>query len=62
MADSEPAAIPMLPMAAADFDFDNPGGSGDDPVARLRRLMKERQEETVQLLNGWIGSDDRSTT
>ena len=62
MADSEPAAIPMLPMAAADFDFDNPGDSGDDPVARLRRLMKERQEETVQLLNGWIGSDDRSTT
>lgn len=58
----EPAAIPMLSMAAADFDFDSPGGSSDDPVARLRRLMKERQEETVQLLNGWIGSDDRSAT
>ncbi|MDO5640949.1 MAG: flagellar basal-body MS-ring/collar protein FliF [Paracoccus sp. (in: a-proteobacteria)] len=55
--------IPMLSMNAASFDFDNPGGSGgDDPVARLKRLMKERQEETVLLLNGWIGSDDRSAT
>ncbi|NHF73144.1 flagellar basal-body MS-ring/collar protein FliF [Paracoccus xiamenensis] len=57
--------IPMLPMAAADFDFDHPGGSlisGDDPVARLKQLMKERQEETVRLLNGWIGDDERKTT
>lgn len=59
------ADIPMLPMAAADFDFDNPGGSygsGDDPVVRLKQLMKERQDETVRLLNGWIGDDERSTT
>lgn len=59
------ADIPMLSMAAADFDFDNPGGSfggGDDPVARLKQLMKERQDETVRLLNGWIGDDERSTT
>lgn len=62
MTDSEPATIPMLSMAAAEFDFDSPGTGGDDPVARLRRLMKERQEETVQLLNGWIGSDDRTAT
>ena len=57
--------IPMLSMAAADFDFDSPGGSfgsGDDPVARLKQLMKERQDETVRLLNGWIGDDERSTT
>lgn len=56
--------IPMLSMAAADFDFDNPGGSSqsDDPVARLKHLMKERQDETVRLLNSWIGDDERSTT
>lgn len=59
------AEMPMLTMAAADFDFDSPGGSfgsGDDPVARLKQLMKERQDETVRLLNGWIGDDERSAT
>ncbi len=60
--DMAPATIPMLPMAAAEFDFDGPTADSDDPVARLRRLMKERQEETVQLLNGWIGTDDRTVT
>lgn len=57
--------IPMLSMAAPDFDFDRPGGfdsGGGDPVARLKQLMKERQDETVRLLNGWIGDDERSTT
>lgn len=59
------ADIPMLSMAAPDFDFDSPGGSfgsTDDPVARLKQLMKERQDETVRLLNGWIGDEERSTT
>ncbi|MBA4490791.1 flagellar basal-body MS-ring/collar protein FliF [Paracoccus sp. S1E-3] len=59
------ADMPMLTMAAADFDFDRPGGSllpGADPVARLKQLMKERQDETVRLLNGWIGDDERSAT
>ena len=59
------AEMPMLTMSAPNFDFDNPGGSfgsGEDPVARLKQLMKERQDETVRLLNGWIGDDERSTT
>ncbi|MFD1796709.1 flagellar M-ring protein FliF [Paracoccus aurantiacus] len=54
--------IPMLTMSAPEFDFDNPGGAGDDPVARLKQLMKERQDETVRLLSGWIGDDERSIT
>ncbi|MDO5605150.1 MAG: flagellar basal-body MS-ring/collar protein FliF [Paracoccus sp. (in: a-proteobacteria)] len=57
-----PGDIPALSMAAADFDFDNPGGSSGDPVGRLKRLMKERREESVRLLNGWIGEDERSAT
>ncbi|KIC18471.1 MULTISPECIES: flagellar basal-body MS-ring/collar protein FliF [unclassified Leisingera] len=30
------------------------GGSTDDPVDRLRSLIGERQEETVQILRGWL--------
>lgn len=30
------------------------GGSMDDPVDRLRSLIGERQEETVQILRGWL--------
>ncbi|WBU60207.1 flagellar basal-body MS-ring/collar protein FliF [Paracoccus albus] len=56
--------LPMLSMAAADFDFDTPDTdfSDSDPIERLKRLMRDRQEETVRLLNGWIGADDRPTT
>ena len=53
--------LPMLTMQSPDFDFDSAGASGDDPVARLKRLMKERQDETVRLLNGWIGEDEKAT-
>ncbi|WBU63953.1 flagellar basal-body MS-ring/collar protein FliF [Paracoccus aerodenitrificans] len=56
-ADSD--AIPMIAMASPDFDFDDDSTQDADPVARLRRLMKERQDETVRLLNGWIGEDER---
>ncbi|MBY6066414.1 flagellar M-ring protein FliF [Leisingera aquaemixtae] len=30
------------------------GGGMDDPVDRLRSLIGERQEETVQILRGWL--------
>jgi len=30
------------------------GGMGDDPVDRLRSMIGERQEETVQILRGWL--------
>lgn len=30
------------------------GGMSDDPVARLRQLIEERQDETVEVLRGWM--------
>ena len=30
-----------------------------DPVARLRRLIEERQDETVQILQSWIEEPDK---
>ena len=29
-----------------------------DPVARLRRLIEERQDETAQILQNWIEEPD----
>ncbi len=33
------------------------GQSGEDPVARLRRLIDERRAETVEVLRGWMERD-----
>jgi flagellar M-ring protein FliF len=43
-----------------DFSFDG-RGAGDlpmDPVARLRRLIEERQSESVEILRGWMEQDE----
>ena len=37
--------LPDLPML---------NGPSDDPVARLRNLIGERQEETVEILRSWL--------
>lgn len=37
--------LPDLPMM---------GGPSDDPVDRLREMIGERQEETVEILRGWL--------
>lgn len=37
--------LPDLPMT---------GGAGNDPVDRLRAMIGERQEETVEILRGWL--------
>jgi flagellar M-ring protein FliF len=29
-----------------------------DPVARLRRLIEERQSESVEILRGWMEQDE----
>lgn len=34
------------------------GGSGADPVERLRNLIEERQGETVEILRGWMENDE----
>jgi flagellar M-ring protein FliF len=53
-----PADLPMIsglgmamPMGAADFDD---GAGARDPVARLKKLIGERQEESVEILRSWM--------
>ena len=48
-----PAGLPAL----ADFDMASGldlAGADADPMQRLRRLIEERQEETVEILRGWM--------
>lgn len=47
----------------SDFDFGDGGlpaldGGEPDPVERLRQLIEERQEETVEILRGWMEDDE----
>lgn len=44
-----------LPMVNLDnFDMGDGSNTPDDPVARLRRLIEERQAESVEILRGWM--------
>ncbi|OYU19491.1 MAG: flagellar M-ring protein FliF [Rhodobacteraceae bacterium PARR1] len=46
---------PLPPMAlVGDFPVD------EDPVARLRRLINERQAESVEILRGWMEAEERT--
>ncbi len=51
-----------LAMLSATADFaeqdDNPNGSDADPVARLRRLIEERQSESIEILRSWMEHDE----
>ncbi len=38
-----------------------PAGGGDEPVARLRRLIEARQDETLAILQSWV-EDEKETT
>lgn len=51
---------------AADFDFSGGGAglpdfggfdSSEDPVSRLRNLIEERREETIEVLRGWMDEE-----
>lgn len=48
--------LPELNMAPmADFPMANGmGGNPNDPVARLKQMIEERQDETVEVLRGWM--------
>ncbi len=35
-----------------------PAGEAEDPVARMRRLIAERQDETVEILRNWMEEPD----
>ena len=44
-------------VSLADFTGDAAGGDENDPVARLRRLIAERQSESVEILRGWMEAE-----
>ena len=46
--------LPDLPVVS----YDEPDVRGQDPVDRLRRLINERQGETVEILRGWMETDE----
>ena len=47
--------LPDLPV----ISFDDDGvRTESDPMARLRRLIDERQTETVEILRGWMETDE----
>lgn len=56
-------SLPDLPIVS-DFDTGGIPGFDDmedsDPVARLRNLIGQRQDETVEILRGWL--EDREET
>jgi len=54
------ASDDALPMMMAGTDQSDVGQDlrDLDPVARLRRLIHEREEETVQILRSWMNEDE----
>ncbi|RUS64951.1 flagellar M-ring protein FliF [Pseudorhodobacter sp. E13] len=47
--------LPDLPVVSFDDDDQT---EKNDPMARLRRLIDERQSETVEILRGWMETDE----
>lgn len=47
--------LPDLPVISFDEDSDQ---GANDPMDRLRRLIDERQGETVEILRGWMETDE----
>ncbi len=52
---AEPTAQPAPPRAPEQLAL--PSG---DPVARLRNMMKERHDESVKILSGWIDNKENA--
>lgn len=50
---AETAEMPPLSQAVPEIDF-TPSADPEDPVARLKELMKSRKDESLKLLSGWI--------
>jgi flagellar M-ring protein FliF len=52
-------AMMMMP-ATADFAEQEAAmnGTDTDPVARLRRLIEERQAESIEILRSWMEHDE----
>lgn len=54
--------MPEIATAAiGDFGMgDDMGGFSNDPVARLRKMIEERQDETVEVLRGWMEDSEET--
>jgi flagellar biosynthesis/type III secretory pathway M-ring protein FliF/YscJ len=52
-------ALPMM-MAGALTEEETQNLEQLDPVERLRLLIQEREEETVQILRNWMNEDDEA--
>ena len=51
--DDEGISVPGLPSLTDDF-------GSDDPVERLRNLIGERQEETIEILRNWLEGEEET--
>lgn len=49
-------AMPDLPVMTWNPDAD--GGGQPDPVERLRRLIDQRQAESIEILRGWMEAEE----
>lgn len=61
-----PATTPEMAVMPAEIPSNEdssglPALAGVDPVARLRSLIEERQDETVEILRGWMQDDNEET-
>jgi flagellar M-ring protein FliF len=58
-----PGQIPALPdlfLPALPQNMADDASAAPDPVERLRRLIEEREEETVEILRGWMEQDEEA--
>ena len=46
--------ISMAPMDGFSMADGMGGGLSNDPVTRLKQMIEERQDETVEVLRGWM--------
>lgn len=49
-----PLAIPMAQLDSNAVIEGEAGSAGDDPVTRLRQMIDDRQDETLQILQSWM--------
>jgi flagellar M-ring protein FliF len=56
----DPQPQPPGPVAIAAGTHSATGGGGSDPVDRLRRMIEERQDESLEVLKSWM--EDREET
>ena len=59
-APGDEAGISVLPPEAAK-SFPETSAIAEDPVQRLRNLMRERQDESIRVLSSWITDKEAKT-